>query len=684
MIIVIICVVAVMLLGTFVNYSLFPVKKLISTNSPAVFNSAFGAFITVIFYLIFSSQAFANPKTAELSPITNIEKETRQLLQLAEYIGVDYSAAVAQGKIINVAEFAEMQQFANIIADKADILPNSEKQNFTSQAQALKTAIANKSAAIIVQQQTKSLRNILLSVSPNLALPVHLLSKSQQQNLFVENCASCHGESGNGNGLLAKQLTPEPTDFTDRARAMNRSLLGLYDAITNGLAGSAMTAFSNLNEKERWSLAFYVGGLAFDDNIQTPKNIPKAITLETFINNNPTNLLQQFPAINLAEISLWRSQPELFFNNENNPLATTRSNLFSAVNYYKQGNLKQAQTLAVSAYLDGFELIENSLDAHEPVLRKSIEGQLLNFRNLLAKPAQENLVNEELSQILQQLTLAEQLLSSSTLSNKAIFSAAAVILLREGLEALLVVIALATVLMRTGRQDALKYVHLGWISALALGAFTWWAAENLITISGASRELMEGGAALLAALVLFYVGYWMQGKTQAAQWQSYIKTNLDRHLNSGTLWGIAGLAFISVYREVFETVLFYQSLLTQVSDTSVGSGQFSYVISGLFTGVAVLALIAWLMIRYSVKLPITKFFAVSAYFMLILAFILTGKGIAALQEAAIIGLSPFPIDLSISWLGVSATWQGLLAQTTILVLTALLMLKKNETPLVNS
>ncbi|MGY0590557.1 MAG: FTR1 family iron permease, partial [Paraglaciecola chathamensis] len=227
------------------------------------------------------------------------------------------------------------------------------------------------------------------------------------------------------------------------------------------------------------------------------------------------------------------------------------------------------------------------------------------------------------------------------------------------------VLALITVLIKTQRQDAIRYVHFGWASALIAGGVTWWVAENLITISGASRELMEGGAALLAAGILFYVGYWMHSKTQAAVWQQYIQNNVERHLSKGTLWGLTGLAFISVYREVFETILFYQSLLTQ----SAGDGsQVSFLWYGLLAAIAILAIITWLMLKYSVKLPIGRFFALSAYFMLILAFVLAGKGISALQEAAVIAITPFPLDISVSWLGISATWQGIMIQGVILLL----------------
>ena len=205
-------------------------------------------------------------------------------------------------------------------------------------------------------------------------------------------------------------------------------------------------------------------------------------------------------------------------------------------------------------------------------------------------------------------------------------------------------------------------MHLGWIAALFAGGATWAAAQSLIKISGASREMMEGFAALLAALVLLYVGIWMHSKTHAANWQAYIQRNISARLKSGTLWGLAALAFVAVYREVFETVLFYQSLLTQAA-----SAQYSFVAGGFVVGGLLLAVLAWVLIRYSVKLPIAKFFSTTTYLLLGLAFILMGKAVSALQEAAIIGIAPLPVSFEWDWIGVKSTWQGVLAQISVLL-----------------
>jgi high-affinity iron transporter len=635
----------------------------------------------VFSFCIMLSLTQSAPSLAQSASQLDAVKESRQILQMAEYIGVDYSEAVVDGEVSSEDEFAEMQQFAKLILQKAEALQTAAVSDFDLQktsvianAQALQQAILAKVTMGEIQSLTLQIRHELLAMSPALQLPAQLLPQAEIDTLFADNCSACHGPAGQGDGPLAKSFSPQPTDFTDKERAENRSLLGLYDAISAGLDDTAMRAFTELNDQQRWSLAFYAGSLAFKNTSEDSADTKPALTLQSWINNNPVQIAAQNDAISQIQVEQWRASPEVFFGQANTPIATAKNNLIAAVDAYNAGNFAQAQTLAVSAYLDGFELIENNLDARDSGLRKSVEKQLLNFRNVLSSPNNGQQVSAESQQILQQLEQVDSTLNSATLSDNAMFSASLIILLREGLEALLIVLALITVLMKTQRQDAIRYVHFGWVSALIAGGITWWVAENLITISGASRELMEGGAALLAAGILFYVGYWMHSKTQASVWQRYINDNVERHLSTGTLWGLTGLAFISVYREVFETILFYQSLLTQ----SVGDGsQVSFVWYGLVAAVAILALITWLMLKYSVKLPIARFFSLSAYFMLILAFVLAGKGISALQEAAIIGISAFPLDVSVSWLGISATWQGVIVQGVILALFVVMMTRKD-------
>ncbi|WP_226644469.1 cytochrome c/FTR1 family iron permease [Microbulbifer variabilis] len=593
------------------------------------------------------------------------EQELRQLMQMAEYIGVDYSAAVAGGEIINADEYAEMEEFAELLIDRGQKLEDSaEASAIRAEAQALQTAIQGKADIDEVQVHTARLRQGLLSIAPALSLPSDLLSFEESRALFQTQCIACHGVEGRGDGPLAAGLEPAPTNFHERERAENRSLLGLYDAISNGIDGTAMTAFTNFTEQQRWSLAFYVGSLAFaGESASAADSKP---SLQDLVMYSPQVLRNDRPEISPQAVAALRADPSALFSTkvpeESSPINVARTQLQASLAAYQQGDFTKARTLAISAYLDGFEMAENSLDSLDEELRLATERELLGLRAQLNADSDPQQVQAQVERILQQLAQADLLMKEGNLSGAALFIASLVILLREGLEALLVVIALTTILVKTGRRDALKFVHVGWIGAFIAGFVTWIAAQTLITISGAGREVMEGVAALLAAVVLFYVGFWMHSKTQADEWQKYIRDSISRSLNAGALWGIAGLAFIAVYREIFETILFYQSLLAQTS-----AGHYGTLWSGVGAGVAFLAVLGFALVRYSVSLPIGKFFSVTTYVLLALSFVLAGKAVAALQEAAWIGISPLPVHFSFDWLGIYSTWQGIGLQALVLV-----------------
>ena len=610
-----------------------------------------------------------------VSASPNEQTKIKQIAQLAEYVGVDYVAAVGNGEILDPDEYQEMTEFSHVIIEQAGQLSSQTNEFDTVKAQAktLHTAIANKASVADVRAASSALRESLLTFMPQLSLPTSLLPVEQTKALFATNCSMCHGPSGQGDGPLAKNLSPEPTNFTDEERATNRSLMGLFDAVSNGIDDTPMVAFTQFNEQQRWSLAFYVGSLAFKD-VQKPQNVEQNITASQIVNLNPAQLSAGQSEAQAHYVKWLRGNPEQLFSANKNPITVTRTQLLAAQAAHAKGNYSQASDLAISAYLDGFELVENNLNAYDETLRKNIEVQLMNLRQTFKKEKDTAVVAEKVNAALTQLAKADSMLNETKLTDGALLSASLIILLREGLEALLVIIALMTVLIKTKRQDALKYVHVGWVTALIAGGLTWAAAQTLIEISGASREVMEGAGALFAAVILLYVGVWMHSKTSAQQWQKYIKDNIDKRLESGTLWGLAGLSFIAVYREVFETVLFYQSLLTQSSPA-----QYSSIASGFAIAVAILAIITWVLIKYSIKLPVAKFFAITTYLLFALSFVLMGKAVIALQEADIIGIASLPMSFEIAWLGIKSTWQGIVAQVCVFAIFSFYIFKsKNQ------
>lgn len=235
------------------------------------------------------------------------------------------------------------------------------------------------------------------------------------------------------------------------------------------------------------------------------------------------------------------------------------------------------------------------------------------------------------------------------------------ILLREGLEALLIVIGMIAFLRKAERPEVLRYVHAGWIGALLAGGVTWAVATYLVGVSGANREVTEGLSSLFAAIVLLSVGIWMHQKSLAGRWQQYLHAKMSAALTRRSAIFLFSLAFIAVYREVFETILFF---IAMWSERNGGA-----IVAGLVAGSAALAAVAYWLLRVSKRLPIGQFFSISSILIAVLAVVLVGKGMAALQEAGWVaqGLIAAP---RIDWLGVYPSWQSLTAQLIVAVIAS--------------
>ena len=602
--------------------------------------------------------------------------EVQQLIQLIDYMGVDYEEAVADGKVINDAEYKEMQDFAATIQSQLAALPNDEVvAGLKMQALTLADLVADKKDAFEVREITAAMRMQIISHFDVLATPGRTPDLTLGQALYSQNCMSCHGAEGHGDGALAQGLEPAPTNFWERERYLQRTLHGLYSTITFGVEETAMAAYSGLSEHERWSLAFYVGQLAATAAEeqqgkalwQSDNQSLSLADLEKLTTTTPAEAAASDGSQGLALMAFLRTEPKVFFQDNEAPLTYSLNGLAASLNLYKDHQPERAHRKAVDAYLEGFELVESSVNAVDSDLRVAIEKGMTNFRILIRQDVPVSQLEQQYTQLTGLIEQAQSQLNDGSLSSSTAFSGAFIILLREGLEALLVVAALAAFLIKTGRRDGLPYLYAGIGFAGVLGILTWLASVTLVDISGAQRELTEGFAAIIAAAVLFYLGFWLHSKTSAAQWKRFIEESVQKALNRKTLWGLAGLSFIAVYREIFETVLFYQALWVQAG--AAGQG---FILSGMLSAAAVLGVLAWLILRYSARLPLRQFFAVTGLFMFLLAVIFAGHGVAALQEAGHLPLNPLNLP-SFELLGIYPNIEGLLLQVTM-VSVALYML----------
>jgi len=612
--------------------------------------------------------------------------DTQQLLQLIDYVGVDYSGAVANGEIVNEAEYEEMQDFAAGILQQMKDLPvidlpvtgaSSEqlKSSLNEDAKILAAWVGQKASPKDIKKLTSQMHHKIIDAYQIMVVPRKQPDLEKARPLYAEHCASCHGVDGYGDGPAAVGLEPPAINFHDVERYQQRTLFGLHSTITRGVSDTAMTAYDQLSDEDRWSLAFYVGSMA--TNISAEEAAKIDISTSPLLDINQLTITTPDQAKDLygdegaKVMAFLRQHPEMFFN-KGSKLSFAKQRLADVLVAYENNEPKKAYKLAVEAYLEGFELVEQNINAFDKPLRLEIEVLMTGLRNKIRSGESLTVIENDIAIINAKLDNADELLSTSRLSGEAAFASAFFILLREGLEALLIVAALAAFLVRTERKDGLKYIHLGWASALVLGGLTWWASISLIDISGTSREITEGVAAIVATLVLLYVGFWMHDKTSAANWKKFIDHNMQKALTSGTLWTLTGLSFIAVYREAFETILFYQALWVQTS----AEGQ-SMAFSGFLAAVGVLAVVGWLIMRYSVRLPLRQFFAVTGGLMFVLAIIFAGKGVAALQEAGVLHSNPVNF-VRIDLLGIYPNVQGLMVQLALLVLAAYLWNKKSS------
>lgn len=424
-----------------------------------------------------------------------------------------------------------------------------------------------------------------------------------------------------------------------------------------------MSGYAHLSEADRWSLAFYVGRMAFPHRLAGTE-ASSAMDLSQVTSLAPNEV----PAERKEDLLALRADPGALFEASQAPLAVAGRRVEESLAAYRSGNHETAYAKAVSAYLDGFELAEASLAVAAPALSEEIEEAMAAYRQSVQAGAPLEAVTAQAQQVTEMLGQAKTAVDSRRLSAGEAFSGALVILLREGLEAILVVAALGAFLLKTGRRDALRYLHAGWVLALLGGAATWWAASHLFSFSGEGRELTEGVAALLAAVVLFYVGFWLHSKTHSAKWRQFIEGSVTRALGRSTLWSLAGLSFIAVYREVFETILFYQALWVQAD----GAGQ-QAVLGGALTAAAALAVLGWLVIRTSTRLPLRRFFGATGVLMFVLAVVFAGKGIAAFQEAGKLPVSPVELLPTIDLLGLYPNLQSLGIQLAMVMTGAALL-----------
>ena len=239
-----------------------------------------------------------------------------------------------------------------------------------------------------------------------------------------------------------------------------------------------------------------------------------------------------------------------------------REQLMATEIFYELGDTQSAYASARSAYLDSYEYVEIPLRAIAPDFTLEVEFQFATLRNQINEGAPMGDISSTVIAIERSLDESERLVSGTgTLAPMIAFVSSFAIIFREGLESVLILGAIITYLEASRNHKFKKYVHYGIVLAIGATAVTWFIASYIIEISGVNRELIEAVAALSATAVLFYVSFWILNKIEHKRWMEFVKAKVFQASTTGGVMVFVMLSFFTVYREGFETVLFYQAML---------------------------------------------------------------------------------------------------------------------------
>ena len=583
-------------------------------------------------------------------------------LHLLDYIGADYPATVEAGKVIDEGEYREQLEFIDVLQGLIVALPvRPERQALEQGVISLRAAVSQRQDGPGVARQARQLGAQLAVAYEVSQAPIITPDPSRGAPLYAQHCSVCHGDTGAGDGPAGLGLTPPPANLRSLERLDRLSLFDLYNTLGLGIEGTDMPSFADqLDERQRWDLATYVASFTADP---AKAKGDKTYNLADLARQTPAEIEASEGPEALAWFRAQRAQPPQVQRGPAQLLDYTAATLDKSLAAYQSGDHEQAYDLSVAAYLEGFELVESSLDNVDANVRKDTEKSLMAYRQSLQDGLPLEQVQQRLDAAKAKLKDAAGLLGGDGLSWSLSYISGLLILLREGLEAILVLAAILAFLRNTGQQSAVRSVNVGWGLALLAGLGTWALAAYVIDVSGAQRELLEGCTALFASVMVLWLGVWMHDRRHAAAWQDYIKSSL---VSGGGRFGFAVLAFFSVYRELFEVILFYETLWLQA-----GPAGHNAVLAGGATALVLLVGLAWVILRGSAKLPLALFFSINAALLCALSVVFAGHGVKALQEAGVFGTRPVAF-FDFDWLGIHADAYSLAAQLVALLAIAIL------------
>jgi high-affinity iron transporter len=596
----------------------------------------------------------------------------RRIAASASLAAAEYRIGVVDGKVVAPAEVDEATLFLTEAKRAAAQLPAPVAASAVAE---LERALGFVAATALPDSVDAAVRRVTAGLTSGLGIslvefPKRTPSLARGAELYARECAACHGELGRGDGPAGRGLEPAPANLADHAALRDVTPLAFYQRITIGVAGTAMPAYeTRLPVEDRWALALYATTLRQEKPAgQVPDSLQVFATVAEL--NDEQLLAVLGPNATRAEVAAVRA-----FQPSDDPQAlaaavfgTVRGKIDDAVRLAGEGQAPAATSAALDAYLE-FEAVERDVRTKDAGLAGELEAGFAALRDAVSTGATIRDVEAARSTLLASLERAERTLGDVA-SPLNLFVQSLMILVREGLEAILIIGAIIAFLVKIGAGDRRRDIHLGVGAAVVLSIVTAVLLETVFRLSPAHQEVLEGWTMIAAVGVLFYVSYWLLAKMEVQKWTAYVKDRVQEAVPGGSVFALASAAFLAVYREGFETVLFYKALVVSAGSTP---GALAPIVAGVVVGSILMAIIYLLINRYGVRLPLKPFFAVTSAFLYYTAFVFAGKAVAELQAGGALPLTPLAGWPRLAMMGIYPTLESMVAQGVLLALAALAM-----------
>jgi high-affinity iron transporter len=619
------------------------------------------ALFTAFAVVLLSISAFADPASPDPESLVRAQR----VAHLVEYVGSDYAKAMGAGQ----PDEKELAEQAEVIdeAERSASGLGEPRDAVISSLQDLQALVKGRRPPAEVASAAAAIRRVLDAKFALIKPPSRPPSRGRGISLFNEWCAACHGGAGRGNGPRAHDLSPPPADF--HAPDLDAALSPARVVATTrfGVPNTAMVPLAQLSDDDRWDVAFYVAGLAHPASDAAVAGA-RLFTLKELATESNTELRSDLRAAGFDDESRQNAAIDDLRGRAPYDGAAPVAGLAHAVvairrlpDLYAAGRAEEARAQIVATYLDDVEPVEPALRAQQQGVVHGVEAGFRELRTAVEQGVPPAVFASRAHALEEALSRASGAGVDAAHGGRASFTGtlltSAGIALREGVEAALLIAALVSVLVRAGHGDRKRWVYAGCAAALGCGAITWVVAQRLLTFSGLSRETVEGISALLAAAVLFYVSYWLFAKRETTRWLNFLRQQITTRRAAYSLFGIS---FLAVYREAFETVLFYQALLADPASNTAAAAL------GVLVGVALLVLLVVVYGRAGKFAPPKAFFSFSSILLYALSFVFCGQGIAALQNADKLPLHPASLP-QVPALGLYPTVETYAVQGTLLV-----------------